>query len=1413
MKKIEKMAVLVRLVEKFIRGRGSREDYKEVVSMEEDLLNWVLSDCGSEEDEEMTEELRKEYSEKAVALHNKARSLPETECQEMRAMLKPISALLLYNFHQHSAKAISTIIRLLYKGASELKGLTAGGIIPPEAVKKSQRWALNCFQMAGRIYSGVNKAALQASIPTLELQEVNTCMFQSHLNAASLILAGANKDDPADRLINMRQQISRAEEIARQLSQDSRVFFCETLLRFGTDLASGGGVATGQPAALDHALEVLSLANQQLEGMALSVMAGRNSSSGPAGGISAATRKGVRSLKIKVFLSLSFVLMKLDRCAPALEYIKKVEEEAKTLLTSSGGASSRTGSSSSSTEAVEHPVEQMVQYSKFCIFAQDRRWDSAEKSLRSLLRSTHRFETALSMVKTFVEGSKLPTRDSAPYFRALTDKFPEEPYFTEVRLANLQAMISNAEQPDETAIIAGGDASSLSAVDLTLCIVREHESRLRPLTHDNYARLKNILLERVQWSRLTDHPRVVLQWVNCMVLLLLAVKKMPVAVLARLSAERSKQEEKETLTACRLLKSDALCRLHKHAEAYEVATEAFEEDPNNKTLLMCFRCSLSRDPASSAAKLTQMCEELSKIASGGSDGASSSSSSGRSVTTASSSSCDTRRATLETVLLAVAVVRDLQEHELQHQAAHEVTQELLTLWLKRYRVWKGWREAASATTSASAHTSGGGNEAIDPLRMESVGFLRVASALLQGVLSKVLHEEQPGAALPRSPIPPATGITTPTGTAADGSPVAAVEPHGATEKRAPSQIREDEPTKRRRYLTRRTFSQEEVVELRAEMDVQTEGMGDGEGAASTVLAPLKAQITSEATLSSDKLGQAELGSPSPAEPRSSPEGPFEGSSLSNSHFRLKCSLTTLRSGLLQPLSFVCTVLEEARVDGAPLDVLGCFEDAVWLADVAWNLGNLLVLTEQCTIDPDLAKPQQQPPGTPRLLLAAECFEVAESLYTACQSLGQGREMTHVLGKNRYMSLLVAACARLDADSLDITGHAARRDAQLMDLEASYEPAGRSSSTASESGAAATASLVKAHENVTVADRMMMRDVGFEDDETVSIRKTALMLLFTLLCRAGAPLLSPTCADTASATNTTTTISVPPSTAVQLRELISTREQDFLLLSAIDLKKCADIACSEPEGTAEAARLLLQLSWQVCNQGRAPGQSGLASSASTPLPSDTAETERNRLIGNLFCHMIELAPCRDEALNKAQEFLQLLQNKVKPHKVGESTPAGAGTSTNNLFGTEEQQNGVDPSATAAHVPFAQESVDQITAVTYNYGVTLSELGQPKLAEKFINTAIGLMRYASTEMKQWSRRIEDSYLELLSTTEEDAASLQLQSAGAVQIPTAATTTDTSADAFHHSGLSRIFAFDEVGLAPALESVGVAVEAPTD
>jgi hypothetical protein len=125
---IEQVQRCLRLTEQFIRGRGSREDAKEVLRIGESLFDWVHGEACVREAEEMEDKERQEFSTLAVNLHNKTRCLPATECQEMRALLKPVCALLLYRFHNHSIKALSTVVRLLNRGGLELQHVCEGGI-------------------------------------------------------------------------------------------------------------------------------------------------------------------------------------------------------------------------------------------------------------------------------------------------------------------------------------------------------------------------------------------------------------------------------------------------------------------------------------------------------------------------------------------------------------------------------------------------------------------------------------------------------------------------------------------------------------------------------------------------------------------------------------------------------------------------------------------------------------------------------------------------------------------------------------------------------------------------------------------------------------------------------------------------------------------------------------------------------------------------------------------------------------------------------------------------------------------------------------------------------------------------------------------------------------------------------------
>ena len=326
---------------------------------------------------------------------------------------------------------------------------------------------------------------------------------------------------------------------------------------------------------------------------------------------------------------------------------------------------------------------------------------------------------------------------------------------------------------------------------------------------------------------------------------------------------------------------------------------------------------------------------------------------------------------------------------------------------------------------------------------------------------------------------------------------------------------------------------------------------------------------------------------------------------------------------------------------------------------------------------------------------------------------------------------------------------------------------------------ALSSLVLAKSDADRADALLQRNLGFEDEDSLSMRKMALMVLFTILCRAGRALPKGASGGVGAAAGST------------LQTLVSARERDFLLLSADELKRLADIACSEPEGTTEVARKMLQLAWQAYNRG--VGADGAAEAGETGAGAYVDKGEKGTslaatmrtgtagkncpLVGRIFCQMIELSSSRDDALALSQEFHQLVRN----HSSAPTTMTG-----------EQGQ-------CSASSPYAKESIDQVTAVAYNYGVTLAELNQIPLAEQFINTAIGLMPYASPEIRQWSRRVEDSYLRILEASGPGGGSAAIAPGSG---PGGAGS--SAAPEGEETGIAKLFGYDAAGLAPALHNM---------
>lgn len=158
-----------------------------------------------------------------------------------------------------------------------------------------------------------------------------------------------------------------------------------------------------------------------------------------------------------------------------------------------------------------------------------------------------------------------------------------------------------------------------------------------------------------------------------------------------------------------------------------------------------------------------------------------------------------------------------------------------------------------------------------------------------------------------------------------------------------------------------------------------------------------------------------------------------------------------------------------------------------------------------------------------------------------------------------------------------------------------------------------------------------------------------------------------------------------------------REHHNALLrqSAQDLRRCAHIA--RQGVNLELARDLLHLALQ--NSVR-----------------DGSGSPDYNLMGALYCELIETSPSRRLALEKVEEFEQL-----------------ANTLTSSAGSAGEGDGGFCSS-------FVPDDVDHIVSTAYNYGVTLIDLDQLEMAERFVCKAIRLLNVASATTKAWLPKMQ-------------------------------------------------------------------------
>lgn len=435
----------------------------------------------------------------------------------------------------------------------------------------------------------------------------------------------------------------------------------------------------------------------------------------------------------------------------------------------------------------------------------------------------------------------------------------------------------------------------------------------------------------------------------------------------------------------------------------------------------------------------------------------------------------------------------------------------------------------------------------------------------------------------------------------------------------------------------------------------------------------------------------------------------------------RSTLKGLRSQLLEPLQAVVELIDAVLRDGTDIATLGSFQDLEWLADLSWNMGSVLSAgratrflgdVDATTVDPCTESDKNSGTGAHTTLLstalreitAAEFFETAERMYGAIPYEDKG-----VSALNQSLCLLMSSGARLDANSAtperwrspllslndgsrsdDIGNTSPRKKPRKFYSEGMREADESFGGPRAEEVSPEDATILQNNLDMALsacrrADDVLRKHAGFHDDPRgQTFRKVALVYEFSVECRSRP-------ADALAFTNS--------------------REMDFLSLSATQLWTCTIVAEREGGGSIALIRRMLNMCKQMCHREN-PAQ--------------------YMLLGAVFVRLIELSSSRTEALGFVTEFEQLVTSTAHS-STRPSFGQGEGNSSNS--------HAVRMDRSRSSV-FSVADVDHVTSLAFNQGVTLMELAQADLAEKFIARALSLLPFASPAVASWRTRMQVS-----------------------------------------------------------------------
>ena len=423
---------------------------------------------------------------------------------------------------------------------------------------------------------------------------------------------------------------------------------------------------------------------------------------------------------------------------------------------------------------------------------------------------------------------------------------------------------------------------------------------------------------------------------------------------------------------------------------------------------------------------------------------------------------------------------------------------------------------------------------------------------------------------------------------------------------------------------------------------------------------------------------------------------------STQHLFFACTLDDIKHNLLTVFDEVAQLVATLEKEAVPVAVLGEVNDLTWLAHLAYNIA--LVMLKMPHLPTNSAKNTDSVRGTDfvqQMLLTARLFELCEYFLSVKANTPIGASTTDTY--DRATCYLAACAARIDAEKYltnttnNTTTHDTTTTAANSNLLTPFTNHNNHTISATTTSIPSN-NLITARLNAQKAERLLTLHNDFQDTIADNMRCFALQQEFAVLCIMPDPKL---CAS-----------------------FVKERAADFLKLSVCDLTQCARTAQQNNAISVDVTRTLLNLALQRGVRDICPDYS---------------------VLGAVYRELIELSPSRRAALEKVEEFTQMALTLA--HARGSTTAENNATITDNndTHRTTTIASTADPSIahtthTTTSTAFLSEDIDHIVSLAFNYGVTLGDLDQPALAERFISKAITLLVCASPVVKAWLPKMQ-------------------------------------------------------------------------